>query len=189
MIQSSFVENRSVFFRALSDDQVWEIRQAAFDVLEKTGCNVLHEGAAKLLKKAGAIVKDEGQSYWRVKVPRYIVEECIRTAPKGFTIYDRDGNRAMARFLETETETARWLRDRVPKARRVHLLGGLLFAAESGLVARRLKWDIGNELRRMAELELHGLGPEDAALGLALLRQDLPTLNEARRHVVGSNSR
>ncbi len=90
MIQSSFVENRSVFFRVLSDDQIWEIRQAAFDVLEKTGCNVLHEGALKLLKKAGAIVKGE-----RVRVGRYIVEQCIRTAPKGFTIYDRDGNRAM----------------------------------------------------------------------------------------------
>ena len=95
MIQSSFVENRSAFFRVLSDDQVWEIKQAAFDVLEKTGCNVLHEGAAKLLKKAGAIVKEEGQPCWHVKVPRRIVEECIRTAPKGFTIYDRDGNRAM----------------------------------------------------------------------------------------------
>ncbi len=90
MIQSSFVENRSVFFRVLSDDQIWEIKQAAFDVLEKTGCDVLHQGAIELLKKAGAVVRGE-----RVRVGRHIVEECIRTAPKGFTIYDRDGNRAM----------------------------------------------------------------------------------------------
>jgi len=90
MIQSSFTENRSVFFRVLSDDQIWEIRQAAFDILEKTGCNVLHEGARELLKKAGAVVKEE-----RVKVPRHIVEACVRTAPKGFTIYDRDGKRAL----------------------------------------------------------------------------------------------
>lgn len=90
MIQSSFVENRAVFFRVLSDDQIWEIRQAAFDVLEKTGCHVLHEGARTLLKQAGAVVKDE-----RVRVPRYIVEQCIRTAPKGFTIYDREGKRAL----------------------------------------------------------------------------------------------
>jgi trimethylamine--corrinoid protein Co-methyltransferase len=90
MIQSSFVENRSVSLRVLSDDEVWEIKQAAFDVLEKTGCKVLHEGARKLLKQAGARVKDE-----RVWTPRYIVEECIRTAPKGFTIYDRQGKRAL----------------------------------------------------------------------------------------------
>ena len=90
MIQSSFLENRSVSFRVLSDDQVWEIRQAAFDVLEKTGCDVRHEGALALLKKAGAVVRGE-----RVRVPRSIVEACARTAPKGFTIYDRDGQRAM----------------------------------------------------------------------------------------------
>jgi trimethylamine--corrinoid protein Co-methyltransferase len=90
MIQSSFAENRSVYFRVLSDDQIWEIRQAAFDVLEKTGCLVHHQGALELCKKAGAVVKGE-----RVWVPRHIVEECVRTAPKGFTIYDRDGNRAL----------------------------------------------------------------------------------------------
>jgi trimethylamine--corrinoid protein Co-methyltransferase len=90
MIQSSFVDNRSPLFRVLSDDQIWEIQQAAFDVLEKTGCSVLHKDASRLLKEAGAVVKDE-----RVWVPRHIVEACIRSAPKGFTIYDRDGDRAM----------------------------------------------------------------------------------------------
>jgi trimethylamine--corrinoid protein Co-methyltransferase len=90
MIQSSFVENRSVYFRVLSDDQIWEIRQAAFDVLENAGCHLQHPGAVELLKKAGASVQGE-----RVRVPRYIVEECVRTAPKGFTIYDREGQRAM----------------------------------------------------------------------------------------------
>jgi trimethylamine--corrinoid protein Co-methyltransferase len=90
MIQSSVVENRSVCLRVLSDDQIWEIKQAAFDILEKTGCEVRHPVALDLLKKAGAVVRGE-----RVKVPRYIVEECVRTAPKGFVIYDRDGHRAM----------------------------------------------------------------------------------------------
>lgn len=90
MLQSSFVENRSVTFRALSDDQVWEIKQAAFDVLANTGCRVQHAEALDMLEKAGAVVVDN-----RVRVPRHIVAECIRTAPKGFTIFDREGNRAM----------------------------------------------------------------------------------------------
>jgi trimethylamine--corrinoid protein Co-methyltransferase len=90
MIQSSVVENRSVRFRVLSDDQIWEIKQAAFDILEKTGCQVRHQGALELLKAAGAVVKDD-----RVWTPRHIVQECVRTAPKGFTIYDREGRRAM----------------------------------------------------------------------------------------------
>jgi trimethylamine--corrinoid protein Co-methyltransferase len=79
-----------VFFRVLSDDQIFEIKRAAFDILEKTGAKILHEGARKLLKQAGAIVKDEV-----VKVPEYVVQECLRTAPKGLVIYDRDGNRAL----------------------------------------------------------------------------------------------
>jgi len=90
MMQSSFNENRSVFFRVLTDDQVYEIKRAAFDILEKTGGRVLHEEARKILKQAGAIVKDE-----IVKVPEYVVQECIRTAPKGLTLYDRDGHRAL----------------------------------------------------------------------------------------------
>jgi trimethylamine--corrinoid protein Co-methyltransferase len=90
MIQSSYVENRSVFMRVLSDDQIWEIKRAAFEVLDKVGCQVLHREAVRLLKKAGAVVKGD-----HVKIPQYVVEECIRTTPKGFTIYDRGGNRAM----------------------------------------------------------------------------------------------
>lgn len=90
MIQSSFNENRSVFFRVLSEDQIWEIKRAAFDILEKTGARILHPGARDLLKRAGAVVKDD-----IVKVPEYLVQECVRTAPKGLTIYDRQGNRAL----------------------------------------------------------------------------------------------
>jgi trimethylamine--corrinoid protein Co-methyltransferase len=91
MIQSSFRENRSVFFRVLSDDEIWEIQRAAFDVLEKTGARILHQGARNMLKQAGAIICKNDV----VKVPEYVVQECLRTAPKGFTLYDRDGNRAL----------------------------------------------------------------------------------------------
>jgi trimethylamine--corrinoid protein Co-methyltransferase len=90
MIQSSFGENRSVFFRVLSDDQIQEIKRAAFDILEKTGAKILHKEARDMLKKAGATVKNE-----LVKIPEYVVQECIRTAPKGVTIFDRNKKRAM----------------------------------------------------------------------------------------------
>ncbi len=90
MIQSSFRENRSVYFRVLSDDQIWQIKRAAFDILEKTGAKILHKEARNLLKKAGAIVKDDV-----VKVPEYVVQACIQTAPKGIIIFDRNNNRAL----------------------------------------------------------------------------------------------
>ncbi|MGD8703244.1 MAG: trimethylamine methyltransferase family protein [Desulfosarcina sp.] len=90
MIQTSRTVRRSVDMRVLTDDQIWEIRQAAFEVIEKSGFNCLHEGARNMLASAGAVVRNE-----RVKIPRYIVEGCLATVPKGWTMYDRAGRRAM----------------------------------------------------------------------------------------------
>ena len=52
MIQSSVSLNQSVFLRVLSDDQIWEIKRAAFDILEKTGAKIIHKEARQMLKKA-----------------------------------------------------------------------------------------------------------------------------------------
>jgi trimethylamine--corrinoid protein Co-methyltransferase len=90
MINSGGVEKRSPYLRILTEDQIHEIKRAAFDVMYTVGFKVLHEGARRMLKRAGAIVKGE-----RVKVPEFIVNQCLGTAPKGFTVFDRQGQRAM----------------------------------------------------------------------------------------------
>ena len=90
MINSGTVEKRSVYLRILSDDQIWEIQRTAFDIMQNVGFRVLHDGARKMLKQAGAVVNAES-----VKVPEHIVRECLRSAPKGWTVFDRQGNRAM----------------------------------------------------------------------------------------------
>jgi trimethylamine--corrinoid protein Co-methyltransferase len=90
MIQSGAVEKRSVCFRVLSDDQIAEIKRAAFDVMSTAGFTVYHQGARKMLKQAGALVTGE-----QVRVPEHVVTACLATAPKGWTIYDREGNRAL----------------------------------------------------------------------------------------------
>jgi len=90
MIHSSRSYSNSVALRVLTEDQIWEIRQAAFEVIEKSGFKCLHERARRMLSAAGAVVKEE-----RVKIPRYIVEGCLATVPKGWTIYDRNGRRGM----------------------------------------------------------------------------------------------
>jgi trimethylamine--corrinoid protein Co-methyltransferase len=90
MINSGTVEKRSVYLRILSDDQIWKIQRTAFDIMQNVGFRVLHDGARKMLKQAGAVVNAES-----VKVPEHIVRECLRTAPKGWTVFDRQGNRAM----------------------------------------------------------------------------------------------
>jgi trimethylamine--corrinoid protein Co-methyltransferase len=76
--------------KILTDDQIWEIRQAAFDIIEKVGFKCRHKEVHKMMKQAGAWGRDS-----TIKIPRYIVEECLLTAPKGWTIYDRSGRRAM----------------------------------------------------------------------------------------------
>ena len=90
MIQTGLIEKQSVFLRVLSDDQIEEIKRAAFEVMSKVGFRVHHEGARKMLRQAGALANGE-----IIKVPEHIVMECLRTTPKGWTIYDREGNRAM----------------------------------------------------------------------------------------------
>jgi trimethylamine--corrinoid protein Co-methyltransferase len=90
MINSGAVEKRSVYLRILTEDQIQEIKQAAFDIMHNVGFRVLHAGARKMLKQAGALINEE-----RVMVPEHIVRACLETAPRGWTVYDRDGRRAM----------------------------------------------------------------------------------------------
>jgi trimethylamine---corrinoid protein Co-methyltransferase len=91
MIQSNYRSNRSPFFSLLSQDDVLEIHRAALRVLEHTGYRIMHAGVRDMFKQAGAVVREE-----IVKVPRFIVEQCLQTAPKGFDLYDRQGRRCMA---------------------------------------------------------------------------------------------
>ena len=90
MIQTGSIEKRSASMRILSDDQVEEIKRAAFEVMSKVGFRIHHQAARKMLKQAGALVSGE-----IVKVPEHLVNACLATVPKGWTIYDRAGKRAM----------------------------------------------------------------------------------------------
>jgi trimethylamine--corrinoid protein Co-methyltransferase len=99
LIQSSNIQSRSVGMKILTDDQVWEIRQAAFDIIEKVGFKCGHKTVHKMMKQAGAWVKGDN-----IKIPKYIVQQCLSTTPEGWTIYDRTGRRA----LEVEGEKSHY---------------------------------------------------------------------------------
>lgn len=90
LIQSSNIQSKSVGMKILTDDQIWEIRQAAFDIIEKVGFKCEHKIVQKMMKQAGAWIKGNN-----IKIPKYIVQKCLETTPKGWTIYDRNGNRAL----------------------------------------------------------------------------------------------
>ena len=89
-IQTNSTEKKRPYFRMLTDDQIFELIRATFEVMEKVGFKVLHPDAKTMLKQAGAVVKQDV-----VKVPEFIVKQCLRTAPRGWTIYNREGQRAL----------------------------------------------------------------------------------------------
>lgn len=74
----------------LSQDQIHEIHNASLDVLKNTGYKILSVAARDLLARAGARLDGD-----IAKIPSHIVEECIRLAPKGFVLYNREGEKAL----------------------------------------------------------------------------------------------
>lgn len=74
----------------MDDEQVETIKQAAFSILETIGGHFTHSGALELFRNAGAMVQDN-----QVKIPIDLIESCLKSAPKGFIIYDREGQEAM----------------------------------------------------------------------------------------------
>ena len=73
-------------FTALTNDELYEFHCATLEVLQNTGIAVNSEEHVKVFKDAGAIV-DEKKGL--VRIPRYIVEECLRKAPKSFVLGGR----------------------------------------------------------------------------------------------------
>ena len=57
MIQTNTTWKASPRFRMLTEDQVERIKRAAFEILDKVGLKVLHEGVRDMLKSDGGIVK------------------------------------------------------------------------------------------------------------------------------------
>ncbi|QFI67976.1 hypothetical protein [Sinorhizobium alkalisoli] len=99
-------------------------------------------------------------------------------------MFSREGRTALRRFLATECPAARWVRTHVPQQQQVNFLGYTLFSVESGLLARRLRWPLADELRRLAEIESQGPYCPDATEIGGMLRDDLSLLNEVRAHVL-----
>ncbi len=78
-------------FRLMSDDQLEDLHQATLQILERTGVIIECPEAIELLDGAGADVSNPN----RVKIPSYLVEQAIRTAPRTITLYTREGEPAI----------------------------------------------------------------------------------------------
>jgi hypothetical protein len=102
---------------------------------------------------------------------------------RALNMFTREGRRGLARFLQSEAETAKWVHANIPASQRVQFLGGIVFAVEGSVLRPRLSWPLADFLRHAAEVKCHGRHCLDATEVLELMRAELPLLEEARHHV------
>jgi hypothetical protein len=79
--------------------------------------------------------------------------------------------------------TGRWLRRYVPAERRMAVLSGGVFVVEGSLCRQRVEWPCAATLRWLASSGYHGMKLSDPAGFLAMVREDLPAIDEERSHV------
>ena len=77
--------------KVLNREQALAIHTAALEILEKTGFKMEHPGALGMLADAGCKVSNGD---W-VKLPAYLAEEALRSAPRQIALYDQKGNKTM----------------------------------------------------------------------------------------------
>lgn len=74
----------------LDDEGLRQMHLATLEVLERTGVQITHPGAKEILAGAGARVQGD-----RVRIPSWMVEDALRTAPSRVVLGTRDGARSV----------------------------------------------------------------------------------------------
>ncbi|MEJ2656686.1 MAG: trimethylamine methyltransferase family protein [Desulfobacterales bacterium] len=77
--------------KVLNRKQALAIHTAALEILEKTGFKMEHPGALEMLSDAGCRVSSDG----RVRMPAFLAEEAVRSAPRQISLFDQTGNKSM----------------------------------------------------------------------------------------------
>jgi len=90
-MRTNYVQYGTPQFRILSDKQIEKLHFATLQILERTGVAFGCQQAIDILGDAGADVSNPN----RVKIPSYMVEQALRTAPKMITLYSREGEPAI----------------------------------------------------------------------------------------------
>ena len=78
-------------YHLLTTQQIKSIHTATLELLETVGVDVHHDEARQMLADAGCRLKKD----YRVRIPNWLVEAAIQSAPSRITIYNRLGNEAM----------------------------------------------------------------------------------------------
>ena len=91
MMEPSEIPTFQPRLRILNREQALAIHNAALEILREIGFKMEHRGALKMLANAGCEVTNGD---W-LKLPAYLVEAALSSAPKQFILYDQRGNKAM----------------------------------------------------------------------------------------------
>jgi trimethylamine--corrinoid protein Co-methyltransferase len=94
MLNNMRVNNRfqaTLGLNLYTEDQLEEIHLATLDILERVGVKVFEEESLQLLRDGGARIDGN-----LVKLPAWMVQEALVTAPRKVNVADREGKRAMA---------------------------------------------------------------------------------------------
>ncbi|MDW7655966.1 MAG: trimethylamine methyltransferase family protein [Bacillota bacterium] len=78
-------------FKVLSQQEINQVHEASVDTLENSGVLVYSSKVLDLLKDNGASVDYAARL---VKIPRKLVDTCLKTIPKTFDLYNREGRKA-----------------------------------------------------------------------------------------------
>ena len=91
--------------KVLSEQDIVQIHEASVSILENTGVAIYSKKVLDLLDSRGAVVDYDKKL---AKIPRKLIDECLKTVPKTFDLFDRNGNRRLT------------IGDRVPKCASGH---------------------------------------------------------------------
>ena len=78
-------------YKLLSEEQINQIHSASLEILADIGVQISHEEALKLLERNNCIIEENNM----VRIPKWVVEECLKSVPSLITIYNKNGEEVM----------------------------------------------------------------------------------------------
>ena len=78
-------------FRLLSEEQIRHLHRATLELLDTTGVRILEPQVVRMMADAGCRITDKNM----VRIPEYLVDKAIQSAPSRIQIYNRAGMEAM----------------------------------------------------------------------------------------------
>ena len=100
-----------------------------------------------------------------------------------FDGYTYQGKRAIRELVERSTPLRRFLGGRAPRKDWPKIVALILFRVEGGLMTNRLRWGLGDGVREDADMRGRRIDPEAVPEAMAILRSELPRLNEIRARI------